>query len=133
MQNAVDFLMKTDPGKEEKAESELLPHVAAAMAAYGPSTAYANFLDKQNYQREPFWFYDQPSALLNAPTSKSEKRSAVVWRREDGDGGADSGVAGAVDTTCPLKAFAKEKRVEIDNGIWCNCTQVLPFFGLPYL
>lgn len=140
IQTAVNFLINVDPGKEKQAESELFPHVAAAMAAYGPSTAYANFLNKQqSYQSKSFWFYNQPSALRNAPTSKSGKRSAVVWRREDGDvgegdGGEDSvgegGVTGALDPNCPLKTFANAKEVEIDNGIWVNCTELLPFFDL---
>ncbi|KAF9068076.1 alginate lyase-domain-containing protein [Rhodocollybia butyracea] len=118
IEKAINFAMTVDPGNENV--SELVPHVTAGMAAYGPSEAYDKFLSRQNYQDRPSWFYDQSSALTNAPTSQT-KRSTVVWAREDG------GVAGAIKPKCP-DIFQTSEKVEIDNGIYCTCEQLLPLY-----
>ncbi|KAJ3883038.1 chondroitin AC/alginate lyase [Lentinula edodes] len=121
IKTAIDFTMGVKPGNENI--EELVPHVAAAMAAYGPSQAYTNFLSKESAQNQPFWFYDQPSALLHAPASKagSSKRSTVVWGRDD------DGVTGPVDPACP-PIFQEHERVEIDNGIFVTCQELLPAY-----
>ncbi|KAJ3836883.1 chondroitin AC/alginate lyase [Lentinula raphanica] len=124
IKTAVDFTMKVKPGNENV--EELTPHVAAVAAAYGSSPAYDNFLTEQNAERHPFWFYDQPSALSHAPTSKSKasKRSMVSWRRDD-----DDGITGTVSPECPL-IFQSHKQVEIDDGIFVTCEQILPFYSI---
>ncbi|KAJ3848809.1 chondroitin AC/alginate lyase [Lentinula lateritia] len=121
IKTAIDYTMGVKPGNENI--EELVPHVAAAMAAYGPSQTYTNFLSKESAQNQPFWFYDQPSALLHAPASKtgSSKRSTVVWGRDD------DGVTGPVDPACP-PIFQEHERVEIDDGIFVTCQELLPFY-----
>ncbi|KAJ3750201.1 chondroitin AC/alginate lyase [Lentinula detonsa] len=122
IKTAIDFTMGVKPGSEKI--EELVPHVAAAMAAYGPSQAYTNFLNKENAQNQPFWFYDQASALSHAPASKSgsSKRSMLAWRRDD-----DDGVTGTVDPECPTY-FVQHERAEIDNGVYVTCKELLPYY-----
>ncbi|KDN42903.1 hypothetical protein RSAG8_06429, partial [Rhizoctonia solani AG-8 WAC10335] len=66
IQTAVDYLISLDPGNERVEEA--LPHVAAVAAVYGdPRSKYASYLKSgnRNYDKKPYWFYNQPAAILN--------------------------------------------------------------------
>ena len=68
IQNAVDYAMNADPKSENIAD--IFPHVAAVAAAYGdPKGKYAAFLQnhQSTYKSQPYFFYDQKTALPNAP------------------------------------------------------------------
>ncbi|KIK71137.1 hypothetical protein GYMLUDRAFT_254404 [Collybiopsis luxurians FD-317 M1] len=121
MKDAIDFLMSVDPKKETNVIPQIGQHVAAAQAAYGPSKKYTEFLEQLDVRNQPYWYYDQSSAFNHAPGSKSRKRSAVVWRREDDDGGIDG-----FNPECP-DYFKEELRVEIDIDIYVTCPDLLPF------
>jgi len=109
--------MKQNPGKERQAE--LVPHVAAAISAYGdPSGKYTAFLQQVdlNHEKRPFWYYDQHEALNYGPGSGKAKRDDV----ED-----------TVPFDCP-GIFAEEgPSVEIEDGLFVTCADLEPFFELP--
>ncbi|KAL0950992.1 hypothetical protein HGRIS_007737 [Hohenbuehelia grisea] len=118
IQTAVDFLMRTNPKNEVQAE--VLPHVAAVAAAYGdPTGKYAAFMRKlrPDYQRQPFWFYDQGAALPNSPASRrNTKRGTIAVDR-----------APLVAFECP-PIFHNTKSVALDNGVFVTCEELRPFF-----
>jgi hypothetical protein len=114
--------------------SQIFPHVAAVAAAYGdPTGKYAAFLKQHvpNYATKPFWFYDQPSALSTAPTSRSKR--SVTWKREEPLEDPRSlvktiaPVPSSVPFECPA-VFKNMKEVEIDDGIFVTCDQLRSFY-----
>ena len=125
--------MSRDPKGEDV--SQIFPLVAAVAAAYGdPSGKYGTFLRQYvpNYATKPFWFYNQPSALTNAPASSHAKRS-VTWRREDAFDPPRSPatnvapVPSSVSFKCPA-VFDNMKEVEIDDDIFVTCDQLRSFY-----
>ena len=127
IQTALDFAMSQDPRGEDV--SDILPHVAAIAAAYGdPTGKYSAFLKQRdlNYKTKSYWFYGQPSALQNAPTSRSKR--SVTWKREDAfDSATTASVPDPAPFVCPA-IFDNSKEVEIDNGIFVTCDQLKPFY-----
>lgn len=129
IQTALDFILKTDPKSEDI--SQVYPHVAAIIAAYGdPDGKYTKFLNKNepNYRTKSYFFYDQPAALPNAPGS-SKKRS-VIWEREDSILSRNTTVpnTGTVrDFECP-KVFADAMEVEIEDGLFVTCRELQPLY-----
>ena len=119
--------MSRDPRGEDV--SDIFPHVAAIAAAYGdPTGKYTAFLKQHdpNYKTKSYWFYDQPSALPNAPTSRSKRW--VTWKREDAfDPPRSTSVPDPAPFVCPA-IFDNSKEVEIDNGIFVTCDQLKPFY-----
>lgn len=132
IQRAVDFLMLQDPKGEDI--SQIFPHIAAISAAYGdPSGKYAAFLKKHdpNYQSKTYWFYDQPEALSNAPSSLSKR--SVIWTREDAPAPplrseSTAPVQDSIPFECPAVFNDVVEAVEIDNGIFVTCDQLRPFY-----
>lgn len=118
--------MATNPKGEDV--TEVLPHVAAVAAAYGdPNGKYAAFLQKTdpNYQAKSYWYYDQTEALPNSPAAKTSKRS-TIWAREDLVPTLDGP---DIPFECP--DIFNSGPVELDNGVFANCTDVEPFYSLP--
>jgi hypothetical protein len=122
--------MSRDPDGEDI--GQILPHVAAVAAAYGdPTGKYATFLSQHdpNYASKSYWFYNQPSALSKAPTSRSKR--SVTWKREDAFDPPHTLVNSVpvLPFACPA-IFDNSKKVEIDNGIFVTCDQLRPFYEL---
>ncbi|KAF5390349.1 hypothetical protein D9757_002788 [Collybiopsis confluens] len=120
IRDAVNFLMSVDPKKETEVAAQAGQHVAAAQAIYGPCPEYSAYLNKLKFEEQSYWYYDQPSAFKQASSSRCNKMRSrtVVWRR---DSGYDSG-----GIQCP-DMFKEFEKVEIDNGIFVTCADVLPF------
>jgi hypothetical protein len=129
IQTALDYVMSREPHGEDV--SQIFPHVASVAAAYGdPTGKYAAFLKQHdpNHTSKSYWFYDQPSALSNAPTSHSKR--SVTWKREDAFDPPESlvnMVPNPAPFVCPA-IFDNSKEVEIDNGIFVTCDQLKPFY-----
>ncbi|KAI0670017.1 chondroitin AC/alginate lyase [Trametes maxima] len=152
IQTALDYTMGLDP-KGEKID-DIFPHVAAVAAAYGdPQGKYAAFLQKRgsNYASQPFWFYDQSSALPNSPAGGRSKHrrddalveggvanaTALVETASDAAQGAtaktlDEVNGGEADFVCPA-VFRDEKETELDDGIYTTCDALKPFYGFLHL
>ncbi|KAF9480081.1 chondroitin AC/alginate lyase [Pholiota conissans] len=125
IQTALDFAMALDPRDEDV--SQIFPHVAAVAAAYGdPAGKYAAFLKKREptYQSKSYWFYDQSSALPNAPAKNTRR---VIWQREDFSQINGSDPIANVPFECPA-VFRDEASVEIDNGVYVTCEELEPYF-----
>ncbi|CAK5279988.1 unnamed protein product [Mycena citricolor] len=120
IQNAVDFVMKQDPKGEDV--TELAPHVAAVMAAYGDSSGkYLAFLKKAvpNYQMKYFWFSDQPEALAN-----------TRQKRQQND--ADGQSADSIPFVCPWNAIPNGiESVELEDGLFKSCDELKLLFEIP--
>lgn len=146
IQDAVNFAMRTKPGKEDV--TELLPHVAAVRAVYGdPTGKYSKWIVAHDgkggaaAQRSPFWFYDQPEAV----GVRKGKRGLMVGREEGtivaGDDGAvlardDSAVGAPADELfeCPdVFKLLNETEVEVDDGLFVTCDILKPYYELPAL
>jgi hypothetical protein len=87
IQTALDFTMSLNPTGEDV--NEIIPHVASIAAAYGdPRGKYTAFMTKTmvDYQRKPFWFYDQTAALSSSPAAKSSD-SKNLARSDSGESG----------------------------------------------
>jgi hypothetical protein len=143
IQTALDYAIVVDPKSETM--DDLVPHVAAVAAAYGdPQGKYKSFLERQlpGYQKKPFWFYNQPSSFVKAPTSSRAKTLSVIEDSGSDDdelpGGSDGersgpdvqGPVGAkpkIPFTCP-DAFKEATKVEIDNDIFVTCEQLRPLY-----
>lgn len=116
IQDAVDYTMTVNPGKENLLE--LGPHVAAAAAAYGdPNGKYAAFLGKTDagYKSKPYWFFDQPNALRGAKGGKK------VWTIE--------GTLEEIGFNCP-GVFSEPgvTSVALDDGVYVTCDELRPFY-----
>jgi len=122
IQDAAKYLMRLDPKDEDISES--FPHVAAVAAAYGdPHGSYSSFLRKDpNYQKSPFYFYDQPKAYPKAQT-----RKRVVTRDSD----ADDGIPFICTPDYQLPDGAKA--YQLDNGVYAKCSDLARFYAVPEL
>ncbi|KAI0778069.1 chondroitin AC/alginate lyase [Trametes elegans] len=149
IQTALDFTMNLNPKDEDV--SDIFPHVAAVAAAYGdPKGKYAAFLKKQdsNYANEPFWFYDQSSALPSSPAGghanvkhrrgvdESVARTpnathALVATALDAAQGVAAHVLDAASGTIPFDCpavFQAAKDTELEDGLFVTCDQLRPFY-----
>lgn len=128
--------MTLDPGKEQVADA--LPHVAAVAAAYGdPKGKYAAYLKSgnKNYAKKPFWFYNQPGALMGgqaanhgqhqrdepSPTTSNGASSTPSPRTQDID-------ASGVDQDHPPVLFAEGRMVELEEGFFVDWDDVRQFY-----
>lgn len=144
--------MSKNPGKEDV--DDILPHVAAAAAAYGdPTKKYAAFLQKTapSYRTLPFFYYDQTKALTNAPSSKSSGKrdgssealqgplvndtetATPSMTSNPGQLGASSVASTGFPTptiafSCP-PIYISVDEVQLDDGVFVTCEQLKPFFG----
>jgi hypothetical protein len=122
IKTAIDYLMKLNPGSEDI--SELCPHIAAALAAYGdPAGQYLNFLKRcdPDYAGRPYWFYNQPSALRMRSAIPSSSASAAVAKKAPRSGAAFG---------CP-PVFALTPEVELDYGVFVTCDDLKRFYVGP--
>ncbi|CDO72352.1 hypothetical protein BN946_scf184977.g49 [Trametes cinnabarina] len=148
IQTALDYTMGLDPKGEDI--SDIFPHVAAVAAAYGdPKGKYAAFLQQKesDYASQPFWFYDQSSALPNSPAGAHAKHrrgsiletpaSVAGALRVDGVRDAEHLAGQALDTVhsasipfeCPA-VFALAKETELEDGLFVSCDQLKPFYEM---
>ncbi|KAF7320257.1 hypothetical protein MKEN_00810300 [Mycena kentingensis (nom. inval.)] len=158
IKDAVDFTMRVPPKGEDV--TELVPHVAAAMAAYGdPKGTYASFIHKVNpsYQKDPAWFYNQPEAFTQAPnaaTRKAGKRgepddvgdnptdgNATAGDAVGGGGGADDDATGGDQSKPPqwtcappdlikVGIYANKYGWELEYLLYVVCEALAPFYLL---
>lgn len=152
IQNALDYTMSKNPGKEDV--DDILPHVAAVAAAYGdPTKKYATFLQKTApaYRTLPFYYYDQTKALMKAPSSKSGGKrdsnpeevpesalNATLTTAPSMSAPPEEPSASSVASTnfptptiaftCP-PIFSLVDNVQLDDGVFVTCQQLKPFFG----
>ncbi|KAL1952072.1 hypothetical protein VTO73DRAFT_1221 [Trametes versicolor] len=155
IQTALDYVMGLDPDDEDI--SDVFPHVAAVAAAYGdPKGKYAAFLQKQesDFASQPFWFYDQSSALSNSPASAKAakvKKHRSAARDLLAGGAANATQALAADFAgvaqgamghvldevssepipfeCPgVFRFAKE--TELEDDLFVTCDVLEPFYEI---
>ncbi|KAH9486782.1 hypothetical protein JR316_0000847 [Psilocybe cubensis] len=128
IQTALDFLMTTDPGEEDK--SQLNPHVATISSVYGdPTGKYMSFLkdNEPNYQRKAYWFYDQTAAFSVAPASRKKARS-IIWKKEVPLLLSSIPASGVnVTFVCPA-VFQDAAAVEIEDDVFVTCDQLRPFY-----
>lgn len=108
-----------DPKGEDL--SDCASQVAAAAAVYGdPDGKYRAFLLKAvpNYKNQPFWYYDQPSALKNsAANSKSTTMEQAM---------EDTSPELPPVYECPdIVKNAGPEGVELDNGVFVTCPLLL--------
>lgn len=117
IQDAVNWVMQVPPRGENV--MELCPHVAAVRAAYGdPSGKYLTYLRTQcpDFRKQPYWFYNQPSALR--VRSNTASRSTTKARRAADD---------SEDFQCP-DVFELAPQVELDYGVFVTCDQLRPLY-----
>ncbi|GBE78323.1 predicted protein [Sparassis crispa] len=135
IQTALDYTMSLDPKDEDV--SDIFPHVAAVAAAYGdPKGKYAAFLQKQvsDYKSMPFWFYDQNSALPNAPASHTA-RDLGELEHSSTAAGTERAILDTItpSATIPFQCptvFATATEVAIDDGIYVTCDELKPFYEI---
>lgn len=127
--------------------SDVFPHVAAVAAAYGdPKGKYSAFLQKNvaNYKSQPFWFYDQSSALTNSPAGKAKRSddiesSTPIVTRQDSPSNAtepikDADSVSSPSSTIPFECpevFNDAPAVELEDGLFVTCDELRPFFEIP--
>lgn len=140
IQNALDYTMSLDPKEEDV--SDIFPHVAAVAAAYGdPSGKYKSFLQSKdsNYKSEPFWFYDQTSAVPNSPMALAHHK-----RGDEDESGpmlfdsteaivrestSAAGSAAEISFECP-SVFDTTFEVQLEDGLYVTCDQLKPFYEI---
>ena len=119
--------------------SDVFPHVAAVAAAYGdPKGKYSLFLQKNmnSYKSQPFWFYDQSSALLNSPAGKAKRGDDDSSSSSDQDTSPNStepivnSASMMVPFACPA-VFDDATSVELEDGLFVTCDELKPFFEIP--
>lgn len=130
IQTALDYTMSVNPKGEDI--SDIFPHVAAVAAAYGdPQGRYAAFLQKHvnDYQSQPFWFYDQSAALPNSPAGKTKKRSSdpMIFVNPTDPAATQNST---IPFECPA-VFKDAPAVELEDGLYVTCDQLKPFFETP--
>ena len=148
IQTALNYVMGIDPKHEDM--GDIFPHVAAVAAAYGdPDGKYAAFLSKkaQDYKDQPFYFYDQSSALPNSPAGQSKRRRDLgiatdkMTNRDEALSG-DIGTMGtlAMDVAkaagsgdnvldCP-ELLDGVPWVELEYGFFVKCETLRPYYEL---
>ncbi|KAF8707521.1 Ras of Complex, Roc, domain of DAPkinase, partial [Rhizoctonia solani] len=151
IQTAVDYIISLDPGNERVEEA--LPHVAAVAAVYGdPRRKYTNYLKSvnRNYDKKPFWFYDQPAAIMNKPKGKRDvvdiaspstvgSGSEATVTDTDSEDPAPSTEpedpsrpqnveAAGVDQDHPPEMFAHGRLVELEEGLFVGWDDVREFY-----
>ncbi|GAB1519392.1 hypothetical protein RhiTH_002458 [Rhizoctonia solani] len=151
IQTAVDYIISLDPGNERVEEA--LPHVAAVAAVYGdPRRKYTNYLKSvnRNYDKKPFWFYDQPAAIMNKPKGKRDvvdiaspstvgSGSEATMIDTDSEDPAPSTEpedpsepqnveAAGVDQDHPPEMFAHGRLVELEEGLFVGWDDVREFY-----
>ncbi|QRW18874.1 alginate lyase [Rhizoctonia solani] len=151
IQTAVDYIISLDPGNERVEEA--LPHVAAVAAVYGdPRRKYTNYLKSvnRNYDKKPFWFYDQPAAIMNKPKGKRDvvdiaspstvgSGSEATMIDTDSEDPAPSTEpedpsepqnveAAGVDQDHPPEMFAHGRLVELEEGLFVGWDNVREFY-----
>ena len=123
IQTATDFLMGVDPKDEDS--SELLPHIASVIAAYGdPTGKYRTFIEKNDpmYQSRSWWFYNQPGSVRGARSTPSGSASRPQ-RKKRGD-------ARASGTSLLVKpaAFSRNDTIQLDDGVYVTWEDLLPYY-----
>lgn len=117
-------MLTTKPNGEDV--SQIFPHVAAVAAAYGdPTGKYAAYLKKMDstYESKSYWFYDQPLAFPNSPSSTKQARR-YSRKRDDSVSTPDVPV---IPFECPA-IFNDAVKVEIDNGLYVSCDDLRPYY-----
>ncbi|KAF8760706.1 chondroitin AC alginate lyase [Rhizoctonia solani] len=148
IQTAVDYIISLDPGNERVEEA--LPHVAAVAAVYGdPRRKYTNYLKSvnRNYDKKPFWFYDQPAAIMNKPKGKRDvvdiASPSTILLRVPNRGSFETTKRGgrrlrqsirqrAYDpeqTIVPPPMFQDGKEVELEDGLDVDWDGISSFYG----
>ncbi|EMD41774.1 hypothetical protein CERSUDRAFT_102168 [Gelatoporia subvermispora B] len=140
IQTALDYTMGLDPKGEDV--SDIFPHVAAVAAVYGdPKGKYATFLKNKavNYKSQPYYFYDQTSALSTAPAANGKHSRALFESLLPVEFSSitallthslDAVKEFPIPFTCPA-VFDHEQQTELDDGIFVTCDQLKPFYELP--
>ena len=146
--------MSLDPGSEDI--TDIFPHVLAVAAAYGdPTGKYARFMQKNypGYTGTTYWFYDQPGAFKEAPSSGGGKSGKRKMKRDNdalsflgNDKNAEVKPTATMDVLdaslgavaplptptipweCP-SAFATATEVQLDDGVYVTCDELKPFYG----
>lgn len=93
-------------GKEDP--TELVPHMAAIVAAFGdPTGKYARYMDQvlPDYQSKSWYFSDQTEAFITAPRASQRSKSSSNSTSTGGGGGG--GGAGSQPSPRPSSAPAK--------------------------
>ena len=131
-------------GTKGEALSDIFPHVAAVAAAYGdPKGKYLAFLQNNvnNYKAQPFWFYDQSSALPHSPAGKTKRNDELGTPNKVGRdsppnavtpiGGADHALdaTSVIPFECPA-VFDDAPAVELEDGLFVTCDELRPFFEI---
>jgi hypothetical protein len=152
--------MNVNPGSEPI--TNIFPHVAAVAAVYGdPDLKYATYLQKHanDYKKERYWLYNQPSAFKMSPAASRKRAFAgeamptsldALAKRGDSDAPASTGdVEEGHDSDmtnepsghekpvtdegiifqCPA-VFDGVEKVELDNGVFVTCDQLKSFYVL---
>lgn len=161
IQTALDYTMATGPKGEDI--SDIFPHVAAVAAAYGdPKGKYAAYLQKNaaSYKSQPFWFYDQSSALPNSPAGKTSKSKRADSGNDTvpairaqpappANTTAENGTSSPGDISdapTPLAAggasvppfecpavFDTLPTVELEDGLFVTCDQLEKYYKIPVI
>lgn len=137
IKDALDFVMKKGPGKEEVAD--IFPHVAAIAAVYGdPGGKYMAYLKKldSHFMTAPYYYYDQPAALSQKASKEigGNTNGAMVNQSSSLQGIRSTNTSDIPYTPpeipweCP-EAFATALRVQLDDGVFVTCDQLKPFYG----
>ncbi|KAH9857890.1 alginate lyase-domain-containing protein [Lenzites betulinus] len=145
IQDALNFVMNTDPKDEDV--SDIFPHVAAVAAAYGDQKGkYNAFLQQKDsdYASEPFWFYDQSSALPNSPAGAHVKHrrdtdaamapqalaaEAVGFAKETTAHMLDEASSVPVPFGCPA-VFQSAAQTELEDDLFVTCDMLEPFYEI---
>lgn len=134
IQTAVNYVMSLNPG-EEKVD-DALPHVAAVAATYGdPQGKYAAYLKagNKNYAKKPFWFYDQPGAIMRGQAKHRQRQQDEPSPSTSGEASAPSTrtqeiEASKVDEDHPPMLFANGSMVELEEGFFVGWKDVRGFY-----
>ncbi|KAI1797767.1 chondroitin AC/alginate lyase [Ganoderma leucocontextum] len=148
IQTALDYVMAIGPKNEDI--TDIFPHVAAVAAAYGdPQGKYSAFLRSKakDYASQPFWLYDQSSALSHSPAGQSKRRRdlGIAFDRMEHSNEAFAGDMYTVETVamdgvrtvesgdgpfeCP-EVFDTAKEVDLEDGLSVTCGELEPYYEI---
>ncbi|KAI5117626.1 hypothetical protein M0805_001269 [Coniferiporia weirii] len=148
IKDALDFVLKKGPGKEDV--TDIFPHVAAVAAAYGdPDGTYTAYLKKtdKDFNVAPYYFYNQPGALTQAPSANTSngkekgKRTEIVQQYLAGANESPTPTTSPTPTPtdlpvatptipwdCP-EVFMTATAVQLDDGVFVTCDELKVFYG----